>query len=544
MRQLFCLCLFSLLFGGWAAAPAVAQERVHLVFFRDKAGSPFSLNRPGEFLSQRSVARRSRQNLRLTERDLPVSPAHLDSVRRTGARVLYPTRWFNGAIIAATDAQAAAVDRLSVVRAGQSQRLSPTVPAPLASVAPLPVPALPAPVPESYGGTQNQVRLLGADAMHRAGFRGEGIQIAVFDETFPGVARAFPTTRVLGTYNMVQGGNNVFTPLSDHGSQVLGMLAANLPGQAIGTAYRADFYLFITEDVATETRAEEAWWLAAAERADSLGVDVISTSVGYSTFNDPAQNYTVNDLNGNTALVTRAADLAAAVGMVVVKAAGNAGNGSWQKITFPGDADSILTVGAVDAQGRYASFSSRGPTADGRVKPDVAAQGSAILTVSGTGTVLGNSGTSFAAPSVAGLVAGLWQANPTLTNMQVIDFVRRSGSRFRIPNDSTGYGIPSFERAQFLVTSLDEPELAREQAKLYPSPFSATLYLALGPGLAGRPTELAVTDVLGRQVYRAGFVADGRVLELRAADLALAPGAYLVRVRAGDFQRVFRVMKE
>jgi serine protease AprX len=544
MRQLLPLCLLLLSLGGPFAAPAVAQERVHLVFFRDKAGSPFSPNRPGEFLSQRSVARRSRQNLRFTERDLPVNPAHLDSVRRTGARVLYPTRWFNGAIVAATDAQIAAVNRLSVVRAGQSQRLAPAVPAPLASVAPLPVPALPAPAPESYGGTLNQVRLLGADAMHRAGFRGEGIQVAVFDENFPGVARAFQTARILGTYNLVQGGNNVFVPLSDHGSQVLGMLAANLPGQAHGTAYRADFYLFITEDVATETRAEEAWWLAAAERADSLGVDVISTSVGYSTFSDPAQNYTVNDLNGNTALVTRAADLAAAVGMVVVKAAGNAGNGSWQKITFPGDADSILTVGAVDAQGRYASFSSRGPTADGRVKPDVAAQGSGVLTVSGTGTVLGNSGTSFAAPSVAGLVAGLWQANPTLTNLQVIDFVRRSGSRFRSPSDSVGYGIPNFERAQFLVTSLDEPELAREQAKLYPSPFSATLYLALGPGLAGRPAELSVADVLGRQVYRAGFVADGRVLELRAADLALAPGVYLVRVRAGDFQKVFRVIKE
>jgi subtilisin family serine protease len=413
-------------------------------------------------------------------------------------------------------------------------------------VAPLPVPALPAPVPESYGGTQNQVRLLGADAMHRAGFRGEGIQIAVLDETFPGANRSdfYPNLRILGTYNMVRGGNNVFGASGDHGARVLGMLAANRPGQAIGFAYRADYYLFATEDGPTETRAEEAWWLAAAERADSLGVDVISTSVGYYTFDDPAQNYTVNDLNGNTALITRAADLAAAVGMVVVKSAGNQGNGSWRRITFPGDADSILTVGSVDSQSRFVSSSSRGPTADGRVKPDVAAQGNDVLSISGGGSVVGTAGTSFAAPSVAGLVAGLWQANPTLTNMQVIDFVRRSGSRFRSPNDSTGYGIPSFERAQFLVTSLDEPELAREQAKLYPSPFSATLYLALGPGLAGRPTELAVADVLGRQVYRAGFVADGRVLELRAADLALAPGAYLVRVRAGDFQRVFRVMKE
>jgi serine protease AprX len=542
MRQSLLICLLVGLF----AAPAAAQERVQLVFFRDKAASPFSLNRPGEFLSQRSVARRSRQNLRLTERDLPVNPAYLDSVRRTGARVLYPTRWFNGAIIAATDAQMANVNRLSVVRGAQSQRLSPTVPAALASVAALPVPALPAPAPESYGGTLNQVRLIGADAMHRAGFRGEGIQIAVLDETFPGANRPdfYPNLRILGSYNMVRGGNNVFGTGGDHGARVLGMLAANRPGQAMGTAYLADYYLFATEDGPTETRAEEAWWLAAAERADSLGVDVISTSVGYYTFDDPAQNYTVNDLNGNTALITRAADMAAAVGMVVVKSAGNQGNGSWRRITFPGDADSILTVGSVDAQSRFVGSSSRGPSADGRVKPDVAAQGNDVLSISGGGSVVGTAGTSFAAPSVAGLVAGLWQANPTLTNLQVIDFVRRSGSRFRSPNDSIGYGIPNFERAQFLVTSLDDQQVAREQAKLYPSPWSSTLYLALGPTLAGRPTELAITDLLGRAVYQANFVADGRVLELRAPDLNLVPGTYLVRVRAGGFESIFKVIKE
>ncbi len=543
-KQLLSLLLCLLPLFSWVAT---AQDRVQLVYFRDKANSPFSVNRPSEFLGQRALARRSRQNIRLVERDLPVNPAYLDSIRKTGAQVLYPTRWLNGAIIRATDAQVAAVNRLSVVRNALTQRLASALPPRLGNVVDRAVPNLPAIVPENYGGTLTQIRQLGADAMHRAGFRGEGIQIAVLDETFPGANRddVYGGTRILGTYNMNQGGNNVFSTIADHGSRVFGMLAANRPGEAIGFAYRADFYLFITEDFRTETRAEEGWWLAAAERADSLGVDVISTSVGYSNdFDDPSQNYTLSNLDGRTAIITQAADFAAAVGMVVVKSAGNKGATSWQKITFPGDADSILTVGSVDGQGRYVGTSSRGPTADGRIKPDVAAQGSGVLSISGGGSVVGTSGTSFAAPSVAGLVAGFWQANPTLTNLQVIDFIRRSATRFRNPNDSIGYGIPHFERAQFLVTALDDAEVVREQVKLYPNPAVETMYLALAPSLTGQATDVQITDVSGRMCFQLKFLADGRIIDLRDQARSLTPGVYLVRVRSGELDRVFKVTKE
>ena len=522
-----------------------AQSQVYIVFFRDKRHSPFSLERPQEFLSQRSIERRRRQNIPLTGRDLPVSPAYLDSIRKTGARVLYPTRWFNGAIISATEAQMTAVNRLSVVQSNTGQRLSRLEE--LQKGRSL-LPDLPrndrteAIETFNYGFSDRQVSMLGVDAMHRAGFRGEGIHIAVLDCGFQGFNTALPfrSMTVLGTFNFVDGTTNVINSCT-HGTRVLSVLAAFQEGSLIGTAPRAAYYLFQTENNATETRAEEAWWLVAAERADSLGVDIISTSVGYYAFDDPAQNYTISDLNGRTALITRAANAAASVGMLVVKSAGNQGNRLWGRITFPGDADSVLTVGSVNANGIYSVFSSRGPTADGRIKPDVVAIGEGTIVSLPSGTVTGDVGTSFSAPLVAGLAAGFWQANPRLTNMQVIDLIRRSGTRARNPNDSIGYGIPNFERMQLLVTSLPNQIVKSTDIVVYPNPASSEIRVAFPESLHGKPITLLLTDVSGRQYMETTITAAKEPAIVRRLT---AKGFYLLQILTTEGKKVQSVIFE
>lgn len=519
-----------------------AQAQVHIVFFRDKRNSPFSLNRPQEFLTQRAIERRQRQNIPLTGRDLPVSPAYLDSIRKTGARVLYPTRWFNGAIISATAAQMTAVNRLSVVQSNAGQRLSRVEEQQQGSELPDFIRTARTEATENfnYGLSDRQVSMLGVDAMHRAGFRGEEMHIAVLDCGFQGFNSALPFRgmTVLGTFNFVDGTTNVINSCT-HGTRVLSALAAFQEGSLIGTAPRAAYYLFQTEDNATETRAEEAWWLAAAERADSLGVDVISTSVGYYAFDDPAQNYTINDLNGRTALITRAANAAASVGMLVVKSAGNQGNRAWGRVTFPGDADSVLTVGSVNTNGVYSSFSSRGPTADGRVKPDVAAIGEGTIVSLPSGTITGDVGTSFSTPLVAGLAAGFWQANRRLTNMQVIDFIRRSGTRARNPNDSIGYGIPNFERMQLLVTSLPGQVVKPAEVVVYPNPSNGEIRVLFPESLHGKPVMLLLTDTSGRQYMETTTTAAKEPTMLR---LSIAKGFYLLQIVSSEGRRVASVV--
>lgn len=523
------LVFFSLLL---LSADLTAQSNVHIIFFRDKQNSPFSLSRPLEFLSQRSVERRQRQNIALTGRDLPVTPAYLDSVRKTGARVLYPTRWFNGAIISATEAQLAAVNRLSVVQGNATQRLSRTEEDTQGKS--LPVSVLPrtdrseAVESFNYGFSERQVSMLGIDVMHRAGFRGEGIHIAVLDCGFPGfnTAQPFRGMSILGTFNFVDGTPNVINSCT-HGTRVLSVLAALQEGSLVGSAPRASYYLFQTEDNNSESRAEEAWWLAAAERADSLGVDIISTSLGYYAFDDPTQNYTLADLNGRTSLITRAANAAASAGMLVVKSAGNQGNRAWGRITFPGDADSVLTVGSVNNMGVYSSFSSRGPTADGRIKPDVVALGEGTIVSLPTGTITGDVGTSFAAPLVAGLAAGFWQAHPRLHNMQVIDLIRRSGTRARNPNDSIGFGIPHFERMQLLLTSLAENPTLASGIKAYPNPTKGQIDLSFPEQWQGATLTLILTDISGRQHLQTTVTIGSQPISLHPS---VAKGLYLLQV--------------
>lgn len=442
-----------------------AQTR-YLVKFKNKGNNPFSIANPALYLSQRSIDRRVRYNIAIDSTDLPVTPSYVESVRLAGAvTILNTSKWLNEVAIRTTDAAALAlINSFPFV-------LSTTAVASLANQPPVyvnkrmdsvsdnqpdPVSSFTARVLANfynYGRSNGQIQLHQGEFLHNHGFRGETMRMGILDAgfyhylTLPTFDSIRMNNQILDTRDFVANEASVDEDDS-HGMNCLSTIAANLPGNFVGTAPKAVFCLYRTEDVASETKIEEHNLAAGFERSDSIGVDVVSVSLGYYTFDNPAQNYSYADLNGNTTLSAIAADLAAKKGMMPVVAAGNEGTSAWHFIITPGDADSVMTIGAVDTVGVVANFSSYGPSSDGQIKPDLAATGrNAIVASPSTGLPVYSNGTSFATPILAGLTTCLWQAFPEFNNMTVLDAMRRSATKFTTPDDRVGYGIPDMKKA-------------------------------------------------------------------------------------------------
>jgi serine protease AprX len=519
--------------------------RKYLVLLRDKANSPYSVNKPDQFLSQRSILRRQKQQISVLERDLPVNPTYLTQLQQTGAKIWFPSRWLNAVLVEATDATIATIQKLSFVKGlefGRSlanARISAETTVSTTSqfskfgeVQPL-----------NYGSSQAQIEQLGADKMHQQGYHGEGMLIGVLDAGFQNANRLtflkplFDEKRVVATYDFVRKETSVYEDDS-HGLSCLSAIAATADGQLYGTAYKASFILLRTEDANSESRIEEANWLFGAEYADSAGVDVISSSLGYSEFDDVSTNYTYQNMDGKTALSTRAAQIATATGMVVVVAAGNEGSNSWHYLTAPSDAVSVLAIGAVTQTGQRASFSSFGPSADGRVKPDLAARGQGTIVGYPSGTVASGNGTSFATPLIAGLAASFWQSHPRLTASQVTASLRRSGSQYTTPDDMLGYGIPNFERASTIAE-------VYSQLLVYPNPFSEAEPLAIqwGEIEANVPLNATLVDLTGRIIWQNSFTSSG-LAAFVLPNLNLSAGLYFMTLVSGDKKRTMKVIKQ
>ena len=446
-----------------------AQFSRYIIQLKDKAGTPFSTSNPQQFLSQRSIDKRIKYNIPIDESDLPITPAYIDSIRLTGnVIILNLSKWLNQVCIQTTDAAALAkINLLSFVKV-----TSPIAARTINEVTPKnkvldstysSIPFTAAERPQSptdyynYGQSYTQVHLQNTDFLHNHGFRGEGMELAIADAGFyhyqslPTFDSVRNNNQILGSWDFVANEASVNEDAA-HGMNCFSTIAANMPGLFVGTAPKTSFYLFRTEDVSSEYPVEEQNFAAAAERADSLGVDVLSVSLGYTTFDNSSFNYTYANMDGNTTIAARAADFAAKKGMMVVVAAGNDGNSTWHYIATPADAGSVITIGAVDANRQPAGFSSYGPTSDGRIKPDVAAIGvNAVVANPNTGNPAFGNGTSFACPIMAGTATCLWQAFPELNNMQVIDALRQSADRFTIPDNRTGYGIPDVKKAFVLL---------------------------------------------------------------------------------------------
>lgn len=564
-RFLLPFLLTSLAVGAsWAgAAPASAQGPVrrHLVQFRDKVGSPFSVGQPAQFLSARAIARRQRQGIQVRDHDLPPVPAYVQQVRAVpGVAVVYRTRWMNGVIVECDSTRLAQVQALPFVAGSQTlNRVNRDRPKyPIGRRRGGDAERVLSPNP--YGLAYAQANQIDATTMHAAGFRGEGMHIAVFDSGFPGVETIpafqplYQQNRLLSTFDVVQGGTNVYST-HPHGTWVLSTMAANEPNTFIGTAPMASYHLVRTEDTrgGTETEAEEAYWLIGAEYADSAGVDIINSSLGYTTFDIPWQNHTYATLDGNTALATRAADEAAAVGILVVNSAGNEGGSSWQYVGVPADADSILTIGAVDSMGIRAGFSSVGPTPDGRIKPNIACMGAQTAVIDPSGFAFRGNGTSFSSPVLAGMAAGFWQANPNLTAQQVRSFLEQSGTQAAAPDNLLGYGIPSFVRAYNLANPNNPLNLPAAAAglsvpELYPNPVPGAAFgLRLPARLVGLELTVRISDATGRAVseqrVKAAAGADSVVLSVEKS--AMKAGVYICELRAPSGEHhTLRFVKE
>lgn len=333
----------------------------------------------------------------------------------------------------------------------------------------------------NYGPSFFQTNQIGMDCMHDLGFMGQGMTVAVLDAGFfkadslPAFDSLRMDNRLLGCRDFVTGDTMVFEDYP-HGMNVLSCMAANLPGQLIGTAPKAKYWLIRTEDAFTETLQEEINWLVGAEFADSVGADVINSSLGYSKFDGGIGDHFYSDMDGNTTIISNAADWAASVGIFVTTSAGNSGGPPWFKITAPGDADSALTIGAVDSAGIIAGFSSRGLTFDGRIKPNTCARGVQAVIAANGGGITTSGGTSFSSPITAGAVTCLWQANPSATNMQLLNAIQQSASQYLTPDSIYGYGIPNFCKADSILSvmlSVGNVNVENENLSVYPNPFSS-----------------------------------------------------------------------
>lgn len=525
-------------------ANAQTAPDTYWVQFTDKDATPYSLSQPEQFLSQRAMDRRAAQGIAYDALDLPVDPAYIETVLAAGeVDLLNRSKWFNAITIRTTDQNAlAAIQGLPFIQAirstGSNMATRPTRDKFQALAG---VPDRDG-EPESYGQSFLQIAMLNGHQLHALGAQGQGMLIGVLDSGFDGVDSSLAFQHVRDrdgfrlTRDFVTHDGDVYAD-HWHGRSVLSCMAGRLDGQLLGTAPEADYVLLRTEDVFSEYPVEEDNWISGAELADSLGCDVLNTSLGYTTFDDSTMDHSYADLDGQTLRMSIAANIASRKGMIPVQSAGNSGASDWYYISAPADAIDILSVGAVGDVENHAWFSSHGPSADGRVKPDVCAMGwGAVVLRSDTDSVTHANGTSFSSPILAGLVACLWQLHPQRNASEIMAAVRQSASFFTAPNDSLGYGVPDFAAAHAwleMMTAVPEEVVRPDFIRAFPVPFQNTFSTELSA--ADGPAFVALFDVQGRVVFATRSVVSNGLLQLTDTRLAALPdGGYLLKVQQGD----------
>ncbi|MBR1838905.1 MAG: S8 family serine peptidase [Bacteroidaceae bacterium] len=454
MRKVLSLLALFVLALSASAQNNTAYERQtpscsYRVYLHDKDGNGYSLRHPEKFLSPKALERRAKFGLAVDQYDLPVSKKYLKKLSQAGFGIHCVSKWNNTAVVTSSLENAAELlQALSFVDSVQLVYVTPDSLEVIQERDEI-VPSSRRPHADSrYGYATRQAEMIGADRMHEAGFIGDGITIAVIDGGFHNADRipGLDNVRILGTRNFVHPDRDVYLEGS-HGMMVLSCIGSNKPGLQVGTAPGASFYLLLSEDGSSEFPIEEDNWCAAIEYADSLGCDIVTSSLGYTQFDDKSMSHRYYELDGHTYINSRSASLAASRGLVVLNSAGNSGNDRWKLIGAPADAENMLAVGAVDPQEQNTLFSSLGNSADGRIKPDVMAQGQHCSVFDTDGTIRYVAGTSFSCPILCGGVACLMQASPDATPLEIIRAIRLSGDRADHPDNVFGYGIPDLWRA-------------------------------------------------------------------------------------------------
>lgn len=512
------------------------------VYLTDKENVASSIANPITILSQNAINRKNAHAIPIDARDVPVNENYITQLKaQTGITVKAKSKWFNAVHVRGSEADINALAVLSFVdhidfadkglnTAGRSSSQQDKFEVEETSVN------------FTYGNSQNQIQMLNLDNLHIADYTGEGIVIAVLDAGFPNVntmssfQRLRDNNDLLDGYDFVTRNPNVYAYTGNtHGTKVLSDMAGFIQDQFVGTAPDASYYLFRTEDGATENPVEESYWVEAAERADSLGVHIINSSLGYTTYDNPNYSYTPSDMDGNTAYITKGANIAVEKGILVVNSAGNSGNGAWQIVGAPADAANVLSIGAVDAAGNYASFSSRGNATQPTQKPDVVAQGASPFVINENDGIENNNGTSFSSPIMAGAVACLMQAAPTLSVEQIKQFIRMSASQYATPDFFLGYGIPDFDLALTLALSVEEETYST--IKIFPNPVNDILQIQL-PLEAN--SELIIYDVLGKVVFEQYVNRSLNQIDMST----MSSGLYLLRISSETTTKTFKLVKQ
>lgn len=466
----------------------------YFVTFSDKGDNNISDYQPEDLFSQKSLDRRQKQGIDIHYSDLPVFQNYIDSLENYDFKILNKSRWFNGVLCGSSQNDISILLDLNFVekidsfgyylvdksfkKASKFGEIN----------------------DGHYGSAFNQIDMLQGQSLHDLNFQGQEINIAVLDAGFrnadqqDGLAHLYENNQIKGTWDYVQNESSVYED-NYHGMSVLSTMATYLENDFIGTSPKANYWLLRTEDSGSENLIEEYYWLFAAEFCDSVGVDIINSSLGYTDFDLGYQDHTYSDLDGYTTPITKAATLAARKGIIVCSSAGNSGNNSWYYISAPGDADSILTVGSVDQNRNISTFSSRGPSYDGRLKPTVSAQGGNTVILNSNNTISTSNGTSFSSPIIAGMTACLWQANYQKSAQEIISAITMSSHLNKNPNFEFGNGIPNFSLAHRLLSSenSDKPFLF-----VYPNPI---IDKSLSYINSFENAKLFIYDIDGKIIY-------------------------------------------
>ncbi len=529
---------------------ALSQEHAW-VYLSDKPDSATALANPISILTQKALDRKAAHNVSVDFRDVPVDESYISVIKsQPGITVLSKSKWFNALHVIGDPVDITALNSVTVngativssidfaddnfnSRQSQTQHQNKhNLEANLTNF--------------TYGSAVNQTTMIGVEALHQHinNYTGSGMTVAVIDAGFPNVntMNGFQRLRdnggILGGYDFVDRNANVYAYTgSAHGTWVLSDMAGFIQDQFVGTAPDANYYLFRTENAPTETPLEESLWVEAAERADSLGVDVINSSLSYTTFDNPNYNYTPAEMDGNTAFITKGADIAFEKGILVVNSAGNYGNASWQIIGAPADAAGVFAIGAVKSDGTYATFSSRGSSAQPTQKPDVVAQGQASYIISTSDAVVTSNGTSFSSPILAGGIVCLWQALPSFNNAQIMQLVRESASQYNTPDYYLGFGIPDFSLALAEGLSVTEFQNENVNLKVYPNPVKNQLTIQIPSQFD--EVRVRFYDVLGKKVIDTKVTAINQNINTSA----ITKGVYLVKIEAEGLAVTKKVIK-
>tara|TARA_B100000579_G_scaffold16256_1_gene11502 strand:+ start:11161 stop:12756 length:1596 start_codon:yes stop_codon:yes gene_type:complete len=507
------------------------------IFFNDKSCSKDIK------LSNESINRRLMQNIQFDYHDLPVCDEYISILKKHDLKIRHQSRWLNAVSISLDSPNLLEdlwdYDFVKYVRP-VAKMIKSQGPILYARDIDLyntdhEINAFP------YGISFNQIDMLGGVALHDMGFLGSGINIAVFDAGFTGVEslpifeNVWNNNQIIDMYDFVDNDDNVFNG-SVHGTMVLSTMAGYMLDSLVGSAIESNYILLRTEDSNSETLVEEDNWAAAAEYADSVGAHIINSSLGYTIlYDDTLNSHSYTDMDGNSTIITIAADLAASRGILVVNSAGNSGNSDWYYIGAPADGDSVLSVGAVNSLGQIAAFSSRGPTYDGRIKPNICAQGVNTVVADLDSTIRYGNGTSFSAPIISGLSACLWEAlsynNLDVNNMMLFSAIQESAHLFNAPNDSLGYGIPDFYQAYLNSLVLPHQDI---DFKFYPNPFQDNLVIYNGENTS---FYIDVFDLVGAPVYSRKISAEYNNIMLSD----LNSGLYLLKIR--ELGQVYSMIK-